>query len=975
MSVLRALVLALAVAVFALALAAVVAFYPPFQTWAARRALERRMGPGATLGRVDARLGAVDVVDLRIEENGAVLRVPLLHAELPTIAALYDRRLAISRLVGAGWTLDLSRFPGVRTPRRDPPGVPPGVPPARVARSAGLLLGAWFARLKLPFDLRLSGVSLEGDIVLPPAPGGAPAVVRTEVEGGGLAAGQEGRFVVRMATYGPPGAPIQSLDLEGELSADMDSPRSFSRLGLRMNAAAFGPRVPGGVRLIGDFGADRTPDGESYSAVISGETKPIAALLLTVPSGGGRPEGSWSVNVADEDLSPFALGRVLPEFVVAGQGRFDCDPAGLALHVVGGIDGTFERLGTFAPALAPVGTVRLTGDFDVTRSGTVWRIDRVSAMVQGTAPILSAHSLQAFGIDTATAELNVAHAQEPLFGIELQAVPVSWLRALFPAASIAGGPIAGELTATARAGRLSVRSTKAVAAEGISIGANGRPWIAGLSVSCSLTADYTEAGWQVMLDDAKLSSAGVPLGDLRGRLARRGGRGQATMIEGRLTAELPAIAAEPAFRDGENGPLPVRGGALEADFRAGFSRSDAVEARLALSGVELTGAAGPEPSLTARVQAVFGPGPRVRFNMPVTIARSGRRTDLTIVGTGSFRSSGATWNGEIGGTALEIDDAAELAPLARALFARVSVPDARFSFDFGHVALGREAAANAAGRLAFFPGGLRLDGVSAQLPAGGRLRGNAELDTASGSGLVLKVAGGLEDWNPGPALRRLNPGQPPALQGSFTVQGNFTGRGATLGAAFRRLQGSCSVASKSGRFRLLSTVIAPKGSGEGAFGALLDRVGDLFLRRKADFANPAEAAVYLAKAASDISYDQLSLTLVRGADLDTRVKDFALISPELRLEGGGRIVHHSGMPFVSQPLEASFRLSARGRSLAALKRLGALDPKPDALGYGRFAAPIEIRGSLEHPDTGQFRQVLLKLASGSGGLFGRLFGK
>ena len=69
---------------------------------------------------------------------------------------------------------------------------------------------------------------------------------------------------------------------EGALSAAMDTPRTFTRLGVRFNAAAFGPELKQGVKLVADLSATRASPGESYSVVLSGETKPLLALLAAM---------------------------------------------------------------------------------------------------------------------------------------------------------------------------------------------------------------------------------------------------------------------------------------------------------------------------------------------------------------------------------------------------------------------------------------------------------------------------------------------------------------------------------------------------------------------------------------------------------------------------------------------------------------------------------------------------------------------
>ena len=72
--------------------------------------------------------------------------------------------------------------------------------PAQVESFPGI-----FAKLRLPLDISLDGVDLEGDILLPPAPG-TKGTIRAHVlfGGGGPTTGSDGRFTFN-ATANLPG--------------------------------------------------------------------------------------------------------------------------------------------------------------------------------------------------------------------------------------------------------------------------------------------------------------------------------------------------------------------------------------------------------------------------------------------------------------------------------------------------------------------------------------------------------------------------------------------------------------------------------------------------------------------------------------------------------------------------------------------------------------------------------------------------
>ena len=98
---LNCLVLALALVAVLVALA----FAPAVQTWVAQAMLARQPALQGSLGSLSARFGRLDVSELQLKTDGAVLTMPSLEAELPLTTALWDRKLPLRRVVAKGWTL------------------------------------------------------------------------------------------------------------------------------------------------------------------------------------------------------------------------------------------------------------------------------------------------------------------------------------------------------------------------------------------------------------------------------------------------------------------------------------------------------------------------------------------------------------------------------------------------------------------------------------------------------------------------------------------------------------------------------------------------------------------------------------------------------------------------------------------------------------------------------------------------------
>jgi hypothetical protein len=120
----------------------------------------------------------------------------------------------------------------------------------------------------------------------------------------------------------------------------------------------------------------------------------------------------------------------------------------------------------------------------------------------------------------------------------------------------------------------------------------------------------------------------------------------------------------------------------------------------------------------------------------------------------------------------------------------------------------------------------------------------------------------------------------------------------------------------------------------------------------------------------------------RDGALNTTLRDFILIAPEVRLTGGGTALHKSGSSLLDDSLVMEFRLRSRGRLETALKYLGAVEQRPDDLGYTACMVPLRIGGTIAKPDATESSKILTALLvekSGvtekAGELIDKLFGR
>lgn len=1009
MKILRLLLLAVTALAVLLAAAAFLALNSRVQTWAARRVLAAQAEPQVTVGSVAAGLHAVAVRDLRAEFRGAVLSLPSLEADLPLASAGLSERVLVTRLVARGWTLDLSHASRLSELLRAPPA-------AKVARSRGEfsplptalaadvtpvvaeIFQGIFSRITLPVDLALDGVVLEGEIILPAARGQA----RVTLRGGGLAAGREGRFEL-MATTVLTDATVSTLDSHAVLRVAMDTPRTLSKLDVSAGATASGAGFPHGAKLAAEAAASRTVQGEKYSASLITEKKQLLALEASLPASARKINGLWKVDAGDADLAPFCLRHPLPVFAAEGAGRIELDPATSETRLNGKLAVKTENLTAIEPRLAALGRTRFETEFDLTQVGDVTRVEKLTASIFGERPVAKVESLQTLEFNRGTRALKVLDPSRDLLALDLQGLPLVWLQPWLPALAIAGGDVRGEFFALASEGGFSLRSKSPLVASGISLTAPGRPLVRGVGVSLSAAFDYTPRGWQASISPLAVSAGGAPLLTLEAKAGQLAGVDQPIKTTGKYAINLPALLAQPAAA----GMLELKRGDATGGFAAQLGRTREFQATLALANLAADPLRSAErlPSIGVEVRADLAADGQVAFNLPVLVGRDGRKSDVTLAGTIRPAQSGFTIAARVNSSRLVVQDFRILAaPLvadgAGAVAGEASAPKAasgqatKAPWDAisGELALSlQEVVWSDSFRASKVNGTLRLDRSAVmleQLRAGlgeggeAKLAGTLAFDAKSAANFTLTSELSVSDFDPAPLFRALDPSRPATVEGKFNVTSKLAGRASTLAGLAEAVHGDFQLSSRGGVFRGLPVSAASRIESAGklaAGAAFLGSLAGAVTGRKeyAEIGNRAQALSEVTKIWQAVAYDQLGVAISRDESLNTVLKDFTLISPELRLTGAGRVTHVAGRPLLTDALAMEFKLRARGHHGDVLKYLGVLESATDELGYAGCTLPIKVGGTIESPDTTELNRALASLAldkSGATDLLNKLLG-
>ena len=990
------------------------AFHSGVQTWAARKALAGQPSVRVTLDSVSAGLSRVELRGLRAELSGAVITVPSLTVELPVIAAGLSQKVNIGKLVARGWTLDFTNLPApllssaatssrliaVSTPGNAGP-VPVSAGPGLPA-SVGRAFEGVLAQLKLPVDLAIDGLDLEGEIILPPAPGDGPAAkARVNVTGGGLGSGKDGRFTIDLkVTFIGEKLAVKTVNLRSTLVATMDSARTFSRFSADPTAVAAGPQFPAGVTLSAALSAARTAAGESYTLTVADPAQPLVTATAELVAANRALAGTWKIDLRSADLAPFTLGRALPMFAANGSGEFSSDTMLREIRASGQLDVKADELAVFKPELAAIGVIRVLAAFDLTQRGDTTRIERLNTTLSGARPVGTVQSLQPFEFNFKTGELKVAEPASELVAVMLQGVPLAWAQPFLADLTLTGGDLRGEFAVTANNGGVALRPRVPLSINALNLVKAGQPMLSAVDLALDLEADYTPAGWQAAVTSLTLQSGGANLLTLKAKVGQLSGKDQPIKATGRWNSRLPELLAQPAV-----GATGIVAGNASGDFVATVAATTALEANLALDEL----AADPRltaeklPAISAQIRADVAADGSITFNAPLQFTRDGRISDLTLAGSlGRTKPAGLKIDARLTSNQMFVDDVQILAapfasepPATAAVRTKTAGRDEKpvWAGVSGQLALALKKVvyaqkfevADVGGTIRIEAGTLKLVGGRAGLGEGSELKLSGGLTFTASAPEPYGVAIDLDltNFDPAPMLRALNPGQPPTVEGKFAVASKVTGNARNLGELSDRAAGEFSLTSKSGVFRALSADVSSKVATTTRAVSTLATLGSLagaLTGRKdiSDAASKAEAVASLSKMISAIQYDQLNVVLSRDAALNTTLRDFTLIAPELRLVGTGRIDSKAGLKLAAQPLLMQFQLAARGTTGNLLKSLGALEAaKQDDLGYFPSTLPLRVTGTLGKPDTGELQAALVKLAyekSGAGDLLNKFLG-
>ncbi|MFA6959781.1 MAG: hypothetical protein WC205_03405 [Opitutaceae bacterium] len=952
---LRILLIVCASLILVCVIAVVLVFTPGVQTWAAHKFAPNTAELSVGLGRVNAGLNQTRVENIRVVQPGLVLTIPVADVNVSVIDAA-GGKIAVKRLVAKGWVLDLTAPWLAPVPASSPK-------PAEAARTA---FNGIFNLIQLPFDLAVDGVDLSGEVILP------NGRAQVSITGGGIAVGHDGKFVI---TGEFKASDSSVLSVHGDLLARMNTSRTFERFALAATAAASGPQLPAGAKIEVNLSAGRDEaHGEAYAAVLRAGSRNLVQLAINLPAGTAPLAGSWQLDVSTADVTPFALGRPLPDFTAKGRGAFSADRLFTQIKTDGSFDASIDKLDVIKPGFAALGRLMLAAGFDVAISEDLIRLTKFDVRVSGANPVASVSAVQVIEFNPKTGALTAADPAGDLLKITLDGLPLSWAKPFLGDLAVSGDAVRGAFTASAHDGGFAVRPAAPITITNLSISKAGITLVNALDVALSAQADYSPKGWTAEVSNFSVSSAAVGLLKVTAKAGQSAGDKQPLAASVTYEIDLPAVLAQPVG----TGLLALSKGIARGELTASVADTQTISVILQLAELAATDFAA-LPTVALQARAVVDATGHINVQAPVVIAMEGRRSDITLGASLTPGREGMMVTAQLGGDTLNIPDLmlfSSLVPSKSVAAApgkpatKAPIPTAplwegvsgELTFAFQKLIYSKDLqVTDMGGVIKLSPSALTLENIQAALKTGGKMKagGGLKFDATQQQPYGLQADVALTNVDSAPLLRALSPGKPAQLEGKFDLRAQASGRAVDPSEFSGNALGDISLTSRGGTIRALSMKTGAAVDNAGKAAAIVGLFGSLTGNESTvKYADRTRAVADVTKQLAAITFTQLNVIAGRDAQNNFAIKDLTLLSPIVHLTGSGGVTYTEGLSLLQQPLLLTLKLGARDQLADGLRSLNLLNTEPDKEGYFAMTEDLKLDGTLQAVGTSHLSALL-----------------
>jgi hypothetical protein len=917
-----------------LALAAGAVLTPALQSRIVQHLLRRSLDPTAELA--SARIGwdgGVKVRDLRLQT-----------AELRLVVADAEVRLRPGSLLRQG----SPEFQQVRLRGCV----------VELQASTGVMEGGREAlRSALSTSLVPVRLEAEGEVRLPAESG----VIGFRAAGEGLAAGGDGALRVDF-TLRPADTGLSVL--EGRLRVQVAAGVAQAPLRAAVEARVRGEGWSRELTVAGEWTERADAGGGGGMLRVRSGEREVARLSGTEPQAGADWRLRWWADFREEEVARFFPEPRWSGERLVGEGELRWSPGSGLVAVEGKAEVELGAAARTHPTLARLGLTGGDAEFALRAGDRVWAVERLAVRLRtgNAAPSLRLSVRQPWAVDWRARSFQAREPDADLIELELLdlTLPPLWIDGL----TVGGGLIRGRLLGRLSAGGLALRTAGSLQASGLFCGSSEGRWAENLSLSLQGGLRVAPEGWSAEVDELRLGGKGGEFAVLEGKGGRLAGEQQTWKMAGRGRVELAPVAASlgGGYRTG------LTAGSLEVDAGATGGALTAIHAHVRASG--LRGATElPDLRLDARVDRESSG--RLRFHVPLEAGTGPNLSRVLAAGAWApVAGGGGRLELEVAGPRLDLVGLGGLLPVLAGGSAAAPARTAPWAGWSGTVvARIDELVAGAGAPWRNARARLRLDESMVQAE---------ELESVLADGASLRASGTLRH-TPGEAepysvqsavvVRDWNPVGPEATSGWFSgkldLSGAMRSRAADLAGLGAALEAEVHLVSRGGTLRVFPVNLPPVPAGSGRVAEILAAAGgaleSLGVRRDPPLSR-GRAVAELSATLHPLAFDQLSVVAARDVAGNLSLRHLVVLTPELRLTGGGNLLRRPGSGFLEGSLALELQLRARGRPAELLRGLGALDEVPDEWGYAAAGLPLRVRGTLVRPDASDLSVRLAALA-------------
>ena len=658
-------------------------------------------------------------------------------------------------------------------------------------------------------------------------------------------------------------------------------------------------------------------------------------------------------------------------------------------------------LPTLFNGYVPVGGLTAAGAVALSQSGGVVQVDRIEAQVRAADghSLLDLSSTGAFQIDPAHLQvLTVGGAPGEVLRMKYGRMPVRVAPAGLGAFQLDAELAAGQCVVRTEAEGLRIALAGPLRLEKVSADVGAQAWLRNVTVEIEPTLGYSSQGAVIEFAGLRVKNAAGDNLVSAQAAATVGAELDHPKIQGTATFDLsvPALAGQPIL----GGLEPPRQGKLTGDVKFAFDDDLLAEGRLTINGLVSPDGGEPLPVANISFRAGLNDRGEIAVQSPILIDRAGERSDLTFGATLRPAAGGRAIDARLTSDHLVVDDLLMMARAFPAGAARsvkggnrlVAAPTA----EARGTAMG-DPAAPAAAAWAGLVGLVQLDLrsiVYGRYPEIVGLKGRAMIESqrlaaenltallgkdASPvrlSGEVRFVAGEaqpykskldleVKDFELGLLFKLADPGKVPTIEGRFDIRARAGGTGRSLLDLAAHTGGDLFLQSRKGVSRLLQRLPPAPAKSSGIVSSVANtavRVIDNIGEKVGKIVSYTDSTDEIAGMLSEVPFDQLNVRLSRDQSLNTRVTEFSLVSPVIRLQGEGLVTNEPGKPLLAQPLKLTLRMGVMGTVEKAMTQAKApmLSTERDELGYLKSTEIFDVAGTPDKPDSSQLYTMVAR---------------